>query len=366
MNILREDLQALAERAPAVDLADRAVRGARRRRATRLAVTAAAVTCLVAGGGVTLLQQVRPAPPVVLTPPETAVPPLPARGAGPVEQAYLQRCPALEESCAERAWRIVTGGGDTYELDEAYEKGPLEVTADGRRIAYYSSKHRGIVVRDLASGRIWKAPLKQPAEDFAVEYALRLSPGGLRFVVSGWGGRREPNKLVDLERGTVTDLKRGWWPVSVSDGSGPVVLAKPYDRTSQVWVLGHEPITIRDFTYDYSALAPDGRTLARLGRVAPGDRGRQPTTRQGGSIVVFDALRGGGETRLPVSGIAEGLHLSRLGGWLNPAEVTALAAPEKPDGPASTVYAVDVRTGGSRELFTLREGGRNVVPGLVR
>ncbi len=222
-------------------------------------------------------------------------------------------------------------------------------------------------MRDLASGRTWKAPLRQPEEDFAVEFALRLSPGGLRFVVSGWGGRREPNKLVDLVRGTVTDLKRGWWPVSVSDGSGPVVLAKPYDKTSQVWALDREPITIRDFTYHYSALAPDGRTLARLERIAPDDRGRRPTTRQGGSVVVFDALRGGGETRTPVSGIAEGLHLSKLGGWLNSTEVTALAVAESPAGPAPVVYAVDVRTGGSRELFTLREdGGVYVVPGLVR
>ncbi|MFB9682187.1 hypothetical protein [Streptosporangium vulgare] len=363
MNILREDLHALAERAPAVDLADRAVRGARRRRATRLAVVAAAVTCLVAGGGVTLLQQVRPAPPVVLTPPKTTVPPLPAKGVGPVEQAYRQSCPMIGDPCPRRAWRIVTGGGDIYELDEAFEKGPLEVTADGRRIAYYSSEHRRIVVRDLASGRTWKAPLKQPAEDFAVEFALRLSPGGLRFVVSGWGGRREPNKLVDMARGTVTDLKRGWWPVSVSDGSGPVVLAKPYDMTSQVWVLGHKPITIQDFTYYYSALAPDGRTLARLGRST--DRNRRQTMRQDGSIIVFDALRGGGETRILVSGIGEGLHLSKLGGWLNPAEVTALAVPGRPDRP-SVVYAVDVRTGRSRELFPLRQDGINVVPGLVR
>ncbi|MGS2647297.1 hypothetical protein [Streptosporangium sp. LJ11] len=363
MNTLREDLHALAEQAPAVDLAARAVRGARRRRTTRLVMAAAAVTCLIAGGGATLLPQMHLAPPVVLTPPETTVLPLPAKGVGPVEQAYRQSCPMTGDPCARRAWRIVTGGGDTYELAEAFEKGPLEVTADGRRIAYYSSEHRAIVVRDLASGRTWKAPLKQPAEDFAVEYALRLSPGGLRFVVSGWGGRRKPNKLVDVQRGTVTDLKRGWWPVSVSDGSGPVVLAKPYDMTSQVWVLGHDPITIRDFTYDYSALASDGRTLARLGQTV--DRDRQPMVRRDGSIVVFDAVSGGRETRIPISGISEGLYPLRLGGWLNTTEVTTLAAPESPDRP-SVVYAVDIRTGKSRELFTLREDGVKVVPGLVR
>ncbi|MBG0829475.1 hypothetical protein HS041_17050 [Planomonospora sp. ID67723] len=363
MKTLREDLRALAEQAPSVDLAARAVRGARRRRATRLAVTAAAVTCLIAGGGAMLFQQARPAPPIVLTPPETKAPPLPAKDVGPVEQAYWPGCRSVAKACAERAWRIVTREGDTYELGKE-AKGPLAVTADGRRIAYYSSKHRRIVVRDLASGKTWKAPLKQPAEDFAAEYALRLSPSGLRFVVSGWGGRREPNKLVDVERGTVTDLKRGWWPVSVSDGSGPVVLAKPYDMTSQVWVLGHDPITVQDFTYDYSALAPDGRTLARLGQSF--DRDRRPMVENDGSIVLFDAVRGGRETRVSTSGITEGLRPSRLGGWLSDTEVTVLATPPEPSGPAAAVYAVDVRTGESRELFALRDEGVNVVPGLVR
>ncbi|MFC4062883.1 hypothetical protein ACFOWE_31720 [Planomonospora corallina] len=363
MRTLREDLRALAEQAPDVDLAAQAVRGARRRRATRLAVLTATVTCLIAGGGAALLQQARPVPAIVLTPPETKVLPLPAKDVGPVEQAYQPRCRVAAEECADRAWRIMTRDGETYELGRDVA-GPLQVTADGRRIAYYSSKHRVIVVRDLASGKVWKSPLKQSAEDFAVEYALRLSPGGLRFVVSGWGGRREPNKLVDVERGTVVDLKRGWWPVSVSDGSGPVVLAKPYDMTSQVWVLGHAPITIQDFTYDYSALAPDGRTLARLGQTF--DRDRRPMVELDGSIVLFDAVRGGRETRVQMSGIAEGLRPSKLGGWSNGTELTVLAVPPEPDGPAAVVYAVDVRTGQSRKLFALRDEGRSVVPGLVR
>ncbi|MEV0597294.1 hypothetical protein [Nonomuraea cavernae] len=358
---LREDLHALAEQAPTVDLAAQAVRGARRRRAARRAVVAAAVTCLVALGGGAMLLQVRPTPPIVLVPPETKALPLPAKGVGPVEQAFRPGC--VGSSCTGSPWQIVTRQGDTYQLGKE-ATGPLEVTADGRRIAYYSSKHRGIVVRDLASGKTWQAPLKQPAKDFAVEYALRLSPNGLRFVVSGLGDRREPNKLVDVERGTVTNLKRGWWPVSVSDGSGPVVLAKPYDMTSQVWVLGHNPITIRDFTYYYSSLAPDGQTLARLGQTV--DRNRQPMVQRDGSLVTFSAMRADRENRTSISGLPEGLHPSRLGSWLNATEVTVLAVPESPGGTGPVVYAVDVRTGKSRELFAVRKDGLNVVPGLVR
>ncbi|MEV5887919.1 hypothetical protein [Nonomuraea fuscirosea] len=370
-DMLREDLHALAEQAPTVDLAARAVRGARRRRTTRLAVlTGAVLTCLAVVGGGVIPALLRPAPPIVMTPPETNALPLPADGVGPVRYAYRSTCSG--DSCAKTRWRIVTRQGDAYRLGDDVA-GPLQVTADGRRIAYYSTKHHRIIVRDLASGRTWQAPLKQPKEDFDVEYALRLSPDGLRFIVSGWGGRREPNKLVDVRRGTVTDLAKGWWPVSVANGSGPVVLAKPYDMTSQVWVLGHDPIPIPYFTYNYSGLAPDGRTLARVGQTF--DRNRAPMVRVDGTIVTFDATRRGAERRTKISGLPEGWHPRRFGGWLSDTEVTMLAVAEpvvvtpggarRPSRGGNAVYAVDVRTGASRELFTLPQDGVWMVPGLV-
>lgn len=358
MKTLREDLHALAGQAPAVDLAGKAVRGARRRRAARLAVAAVAAVCAIGGGGAVLLQQVRAQPPIVFAPPETTVLPLPAKGVAPVEQLYRPRC----QDCEGRAWRLVTRDGDTYELPDGPGNGPVEATVDGRRIAYYSPERRTIVVRDLAGGEVWTSPLKQPEEDFAVEYALRLSPGGLRFVVSGWGGGRQPNKLVDVERGTVTDLEKGWWPVSVADGSGPVVLARPFDDATRLRVLGRDPITVQEFTYDFSALAPDGRTIARVGTTY--DRDRSPMWQRDGTIVVSD-VSGAVERRIMPSGVADGLRPARLGGWPSAREVTMLATPERPDRP-SLVYAVDVATGRARELFALRDGGQFTVPGLVR
>ena len=178
-DMLREDLHALAEQAPTVDLAARAVRGARRRRTTRLAVlTGAVLTCLAVVGGGVVSAWLRPAPPIVMAPPETKVLPLPADGVEPVQYAYRAACSS--DPCGKTPWRIVTNQGDTYRLGDDLA-GPLQVTADGRRIAYYSTKHGRIVVRDLASGKTWRSPLKQPEEDFEVEYALR-SDSGRDFV----------------------------------------------------------------------------------------------------------------------------------------------------------------------------------------
>ena len=357
MKTLREDLHELAAHAPDVDLADLAVRGARRNRAVRLALAAAVVVAGIAGGSALRFQEVRPMPPVVLTPPETKALPLPEKGVAPVEQAYRPSC---RGRCQEPGWRIVTRSGETFLIPA----GPVEATADGRRIAYYSEKDRRIVVRDLASGWIWKAPLKQPKQDFAVEYTLRMSPNGLRFIVSGWGGRRKPNMLVDVERGTVEQMDSGWWPVSVADDDGPVVLAKPYDETTKIWVRGRKPVTIPTFTYEFSALNPDGRRLVRVGQILGHGT---PMVQNDETIVTFDALTGGVEARVPVSGIPGDLQPAKLGGWLNADEVTLVAVPESPRSGASAVaYGVNVRTGRSRQLFALRDGAEYAVPGLVR
>ncbi|MEU7853005.1 hypothetical protein [Nonomuraea sp. NPDC049141] len=360
MNTLREDLHELAAHAPDVDLADVAIRGARRRnRVVRLSLAAAVVAAGIAGGSVIRLQQeVRPVPPVVLTPPETKALPLPDKGVAPVEQVYRPFC---RGGCQESGWRIVTRRGETFQLPEV--PGPVEATVDGRRIAYYSEKDRRIVVRDLASGQIWKAPLKQPKQDFKVEYTLRMSPNGLRFIVSGWGGRREPNMLVDIEQGTVEQLDSGWWPVSVADGDGPVVLAKPYDKSTKVWVRGHKPVTIPTFTYEFSALNPDGRRLVRMGQFLSRT---EPMVRRDGMIVTFDALTGGIQARVPVSGIPGDLEPAKLGGWLSADEVTLVAVARSPGSDASAVaYAVNVLTGKARKLFPLRAEGAYAVPGLV-
>ncbi|MER6575119.1 hypothetical protein [Nonomuraea sp. NPDC001023] len=356
MKTLREDLHALAEQAPVVDLGARAVLRARRRRATRLAVSVAAALCVVGGGGAVLLQQARPAPPIVLTPPAATAPPLPAKGVAPVEQFYRPMCRTDGPACR---WRLVTRDGATYELTDGPRNGPVEATADGRRIAYYSPGKRAIVVRDLAGGQVWTSPLKQDDRDFAGEYALRLSPGGLRFAVSATGAPR----LVDVRAGTSASLPKGSWPVSVADGTGPVVLARAKGDTTSLWVSGRDPLTVPEHTYDFSALAPDGRTIARVGTTL--DRNREPMVRRDGTIVVFD-VTGGAERRVRPAGLAAGLRPAKLGGWTSAREVTMLAYPDDDPRATAVVYAVDVDSGRATELFALRGDGQSSVPGLVR
>ncbi|GAA2790219.1 hypothetical protein [Nonomuraea dietziae] len=163
MNALRDDLHELALEAPSVDLASRALAAARRRRAVRLTVSVAATVAVVTGGvavavgaperATVVTPQVSPLPSDVIT---QEARPLPGNGVGALLEAYQQQ----------GRWYLRTREGQSYDAGEVIQgDGPLSITADGRRIAYFDRKLRTIVVRDLASGQIWGAPLQLPARD---------------------------------------------------------------------------------------------------------------------------------------------------------------------------------------------------------
>ncbi|MFE3453720.1 hypothetical protein ACFXJ8_32805 [Nonomuraea sp. NPDC059194] len=356
MNDLRDDLRDLAREAPSVDLATRAMSLARRRRAVRLAVTVAAAVAVVTGS-TAVLTRLPEQHAVVVTPPSpsaTSVLPLPEQGVGALQQAYQE----------DGEWRLVTWQGEVYDASELV-KGEVvpAITQDGRRIAYFDGELRTIVLRDLESGQVWEAPLTLPAGVFDTEYAIRLSPSGKRMIVAGWGTSQPRHVLVDLDAGTVKDLNKAWFPVSVSD-SGEAVLIRPFDDVTRLRLLGRDPITLPDFTHYFSALGPDGRTIARLGQTHDPDR--EPQIQEDGTIVLTDVISGVDQAKVPLSGIPDTLHVVRLGGWRNKEEITLFAAPESAwKGPAGVVYAVNVHTGQARAVFEAAPAQRNLIPGLV-
>ncbi|MET8049641.1 hypothetical protein ABZU75_18785 [Streptosporangium sp. NPDC005286] len=377
MNLLRDELHRIANEAPQIDLAERALKGAKHRRAITLALAVATAVAVLTGGMVTV---VNGGPhgerPIVLTPVPEVAPVLPKKDVGPLARAYTYFCPPPtidDTDCADGQWRVVTTSGVTYELTAALGLentnkkvllGPVAITQNGRRIAYYSEKQQTFEVRDLRSGRIWKAPLTISKNGLAGENFLRLSPNGLHLIYTNFGGRSKPySVLIDMAEGKTTTLNGDWFPVSVGDGGSPITLVRPYDRTTRIRVLGNEPITIKDFTYRFSALGPDGRTLARIGST----RGRdaKPTPERLRTIVTIDAISGRENPEVPVQGILEELIPSHLGGWVSDTEVTLLAVPEFPGSGTPTLYALDVHTGRTRQLRTFDSEITGVLPGLV-
>ncbi|GII80655.1 hypothetical protein Sru01_56370 [Sphaerisporangium rufum] len=374
MNMLRDDLRHIAGEAPDVDLTERAIRGARRRRATAVAAAAAMALVVTAGTVSAVISGVLPArraAPIVAPTPVMVASPLPDSGVGPLAHAHRTSCRiGVEENCVV-TWRVETADGDVYRLDPAryHSGGPMAITPDGLRLAYYDPARQRFQVRDLASGQVWTAPRQTGPELLDNgDTVLRISPDGLHLTYSCFGCRSKPyNVLIDMAGRRQSTLPAEWIPVSVGAGGGPVTLIWPYDDHTSIRVLDRagrderRTVTIQTFTDRFSTLGPDGRTIAwlDLGTAEPAPQAR---------IVVTDLAQGGSGRSVTVGALPDGYRPARLGSWLGPAEVTMLAYPEEPGrGATPMLYAVDVATGAVREIMRLpADQSAIVVPGLVR
>ncbi|MEU8265935.1 hypothetical protein AB0B89_02115 [Sphaerisporangium sp. NPDC049002] len=367
MTGIRDELELLAAEAPTVALADRAVRGARRRRAGAFG---SALTALVA---VALSATVLTGGPDRNTISTKVTDVLPAAGVDPLSHAYYDWCGQSTgfagKECVQ--WRVVTRTGQSFRMPEALgvyteqssenymnAAAPLAITPDGRRIAYYSDKDQKFAVRDLASGRIWLTPQTVSRTTMVSGGGLlRLSPDG-RFL--GLNGVGWPNVVVDVESGQTTPIPEGWHAQRVPSGGTPVVVA---DEGFQFGLLAEgkvRPFTAAGTSTTLSALAPDGRTVAYM------TRGKSPKDgddedRPDDTIVTVDATTGKTLTTAKFRGAPKDFRPWLVGGWHSPTEVSVAASiydwslkGREGDTPTlgETTYAVDVTTGQVRKLAT--------------
>ncbi|MFC4529983.1 hypothetical protein [Sphaerisporangium dianthi] len=361
MTRFHDVLDAIAQEAPPVDLAERTIGAARRRRSRTLA-SVAAVVLVVGGGGAALVTSGGVAGFDVYRGPGSGSTTgssvfdggisvsgvLPARGVGPVRFAYLDWCglgwkPGFDAStlapqCAH--WRVVTRDGNTYELPDAVgvyteqtsqspanNAAPLTVSQDGRRIAYYSEKDEAFVVRDLESGRTWPVPRKLTRSSL-VKWGgtVVLSPSGRYAAVSS--GPEKPGVLFDTAEGASRPMTAGWWPRNVSD-DGDLLSTLNIDQI-MVTPLAGEPSQARlpeKLTRWTGALAGDGRTVATFTgggvenpRAAPGRSGEAPR-RPAEEITTFDAASGEVLSSVLLRGAPEGFLPSGPMVWAGEYEV---------------------------------------------
>ncbi|MGW0203808.1 hypothetical protein [Nonomuraea sp. NPDC003201] len=134
--------------------------------------------------------------------------------------AYAYLCDNAEDGgphdeCAH--WSVVTSGGRTWQLTDAVERGYVDLTADGRYLAYQRAGDGRLVVRDLVGGTVRAVQEAAPGVDgdrLAYRPAL-LSKGRWLYVdyVAGWDGVDEPPSfVVDVATGrTVWRLPGGSW-----------------------------------------------------------------------------------------------------------------------------------------------------------
>nr|WP_062334855.1 PD40 domain-containing protein [Herbidospora sakaeratensis] len=378
MNRLHDELERIAAHAPGVDLTDRVLRGARRRRtgyASASVMTAVAVTVVVAIT-LTVIGAGPKATPMLGAP--VASPgrgELPVKGVGPAAYAYYDWCGEEITSGTSRLhgrdclqWRLVTRTGERYRVPEArsayagktnddylLNAPPMAVSADGRKIAYYSEKDRRFAVRDLESGVIRLAPPVVADPDIRRDAAqIALSADGRYLAV---GVTDVLNTLTDLETGALTEIPAGWTVHGVGAGGAPVVVG---DTGRLGLFAGGEvtPFTGRAW-HTPGPASPDGTAVAYLSRAYPENGGSTDATVVDAEIATVDAVTGEARTGVRLRDVPEDLFPLALGPWLNATEVTMLAReldarPVKGDGNVLgfDTWAIDVTTGRMRKLET--------------
>ncbi|MGW0806506.1 hypothetical protein [Nonomuraea sp. NPDC002799] len=334
MTGFRDELRLLAAQAPEVDLAERALRGARRQRSATLGsvvatLVALALSTLVLAGpsGVTTTGRIADV--------------LPVSGVDPAAYAYYDWCGKrwdyrkntgtfAGEECVQ--WRLVTRTGQSFRMPEALSvytdqspdnymntAAPLVISSDGRRVAYYSEKDQRFAVRDLADGRIWLTPQTVPrAAMLKGGGMLQLSPDG-RFL--GMSGIDVPNAVVDMETGRVTEVPAGWWAHAVGRGGGPIVVRDERDRLG-VLDEGKVRVVVKAAGEPraYGQLSPDGHVMAYLdGAKTDGDN---MVTKNYDTVVTVDVTTGEEVHRVRFRDAPKGFKTMRMGGWQSASEVT--------------------------------------------
>ncbi|GLX94641.1 hypothetical protein [Herbidospora sp. NBRC 101105] len=378
MSRLHDELARIADHAPDVDLTERVLRGARRRRAafaSAAVVTAAAVT-IVAMITLTVIGAGPKAAPMTGAP--VASPgrgELPVKGVGPAAYAYYDWCGDELASGTARLhgrdclqWKLVTRTGERYRVPEArsahagktdddymLNAPPMRISADGRKIAYYSEKDRRFAVRDLESGVILLAPPVVADPDIRRNAAqIALSADGRYLAVSVTDVL---NTLTDLETGDVAEIPAGWTVHNVGAGGGPVVVG---DTGRLGLFAGGEvtPFAGRAW-HTPGPASPDGTAIAYLSRAYPENGGSTDPADLDAEIATVDAVTGEARTGVRLRDAPEDLLPLSLGPWLNPTEVTMLAReldarPAKGEGNVLgfDTYAIDVTTGRTRKLHT--------------
>ncbi|MFC4063010.1 hypothetical protein ACFOWE_32425 [Planomonospora corallina] len=380
MTRLHEALGGIADEAPLVDLADRAIAGHRRRRRTTLALATAAAataTAVIAMIGMVTTTVALPGPRGDETAAQQradgvqradAVPDLPGGRVGVLSHAYRTPCEVDQEDplrppdCSAVEWRVVTGTGATYRVPQALVstakgwRAPVAISRDGRMLAYYSRQAQAHVVRDLVSGSEVVSPVTVKEERIGGGSMLAVSDDGRYVVFDPREGTKDPGLLIDMRTGRKLSVNGKFEVVSVKDGVAALVR---YVKTD-LWLMpvtgGGSPVRFDGVFIMFSELAPDGRTVAAFDFRA---KGREKRT-----LSILDARSGRILRRVAIHGLPKGGGVSGVATWRSGSEVTIVY-----DGEEVSTYAVDVRTGKARRLAgypgTLTNPTDPVLPGVA-
>ncbi|MGI5485525.1 hypothetical protein [Microtetraspora malaysiensis] len=155
---------------------------------------------------------------------------------------------------------VIDVTGARWRIPDADGASGVEISQDGREIAYYSLERRQVVVRELASGAITPVPT-----DFTMN-TLRFSGDGRYLAAQGdpdYGNTTEVIVVADTEAGRILRLPRrssllaGW--------AGDRLVVHTAEYKAAVVTLDGTPILTSPVKFRYiddPGISPDGRSFA--------------------------------------------------------------------------------------------------------
>ncbi|WP_336204053.1 hypothetical protein [Nonomuraea sp. LPB2021202275-12-8] len=261
-------------------------------------------------------------------------------------------------------WRLVMHGGERRELADAriapldgkgkrlkQSVAPIEVSGDGRHVAYFRKSDNRLVVREVGGGKAHAMAADLLPAGFGMDdVTLMLSQDGTRLAVVYYEERKEPTRVYDTTSGNL--LWTAPWDVELLgfSGDGGELMAQRRNDDhfiADLYVFGprgellHRKPLGEDYDVGPYALAADGTTAAVV-------------THQHGhvTIVVYDLTSGRITTRVPVR-VKGVLHTVA---WTGLAQVTIHAHHKKDTAPTQVrVLQVDTVTKKvtTRESYTI-------------
>jgi hypothetical protein len=383
MNRLKGALNDLATQGPPLrDLAERAIRSARRRRAGHRIALAAAVTLVAV-----VLLRVWPSPATIQEPTlgqrsirtitfaNEAPEPLPPGPAGPVLLAYTVTCDP-PKTCGQ--WRVVMLNGQEFRVTDAIgaevrngmweHDGVLSVAPDGTRIGYFDAKGR-FTIRDMRTGTLHR-PFSVPRPVLTMTAPhVAWSPDGRRLAVDFSpvdddkpSGRRAV--LVDLTTMATTSLPGSCCVLGLGAGDVPIPLYDAFATTMGKGVIRYlnddggwrgflplgatETASIYPLEPSRAAISADGSRFATLMWPQPVDAAGPGMTKDiTPELTMIDSSRATMSGHHPLPQFQQPGMPAEIAGWRDPSTVLITGIDKRPG-----VYAVDTTTGESHQLIS--------------
>ncbi|MFI7452531.1 hypothetical protein ACIBQX_33905 [Nonomuraea sp. NPDC049714] len=347
MTRLHEALDGIAAEAPLVDLADVAVAGLRRRRASAvLAAVATVAVVAVASAAVALPWQRadRTAAPQRVD----TIADLPDGAVGPIAYAFQTTCTTQSNpfrvDCSPVEWRVVTRSGKTYRVPQALvsttkdHSVPMAVSRDGRMIVYYSRQAQAHVVRDLVGGTQVISPVAVKEERIGIGSMLALSDDGRYVIFDPREGTKDPGLLIDVRTGKSRPVDGKYEVISIRGGIAALVRYIKTDLWRMPVTGGGRPVRFDGKFIMFSEIAPDGRTVAAF--EFPDQTKRK--------LTVLDAKTGRTLRKVSIRGLPGGRNSAVAGTalWTSGSKVEVVYR-HRDD---TRTYAVDVNTGQARQV----------------